>query len=695
MKILTHIQADGLKQLRGVDLPVSRLMAFTGPNGAGKTSILNAVRIAVLGKEPSVENTLAGLRQLAPTGEFEVGLTFADGFGIRRKIGSSKATTVTPPKGEKLESQKEARIREETGAFTPAFDLGEFLSLSAERRREALFKMLPRDGTILTEAVFRDWLGYDQADDLVQRAIAKLWLDKVLDAESPIDGLASAIDYTRGRFNDAEKARLDQVAVVEKCDRLAESATVSSEQAAAAGEDLDALQAELAAATERLGELQARANDVAAAERRRAARDEQLRDLVGRVKSARERIAVLETSPATAPADGPTAEQLEQATSIVDGARDSLNQTKLALNLIESRMTAAAQRVRQAQERRDRLGAANACPVCGTEGADLDAMREQLEEAVSAAEAEVADIAAERRAAETAVDAQKQILEEAMAARTALQAEARRIQSARDQVAAAAEEISALRARLEGYEQRQAELAAEEIETPPPADQAALTAAIQEVSGIRGRISAEQQRRDQVSRAQGKAEAERERADRERQDLQVKTARAAALKSVFTALQKLRGHVIQQMIAPVEETAAQILADIDPAKRFRIVFERENRDVFDYGFEQDGEFRGFIAASEGEGALLTMVFVAALIAAVQPAWPLLMIDGVEKVDDFDGVHHRRALMDALARISHRFGNVLVAGCVDFGQPEGWTVVDVRELGTPAAARRPRRTGVAA
>lgn len=694
MKVLTHIHASGLKQLRGVELEVPRLLALTGPNGAGKTSLQQAIRLAVLGYEPSVGKQLAATRQLAPTGEMEVGLTFADGFGIRRYLGASKATTVTPPQGERTESERDARIAAETGAFAPSFDLGEFLSLSAEKRREALFKMLPRDGAGLTETVFREWLGYDAAEDVVQRAIDKVWLERVMDAETPVDGLASAIEHVRTRFNAAEQARLDQVAVVEKADASAQAATESSEQELAAGEDIETLQAELAGASERLGELQTRLNDAVAAERRAAARETQLRDTAARLEASRDRLRVLEETVAP-DVTGPAPDEVEAAAAAADAARDAVGTARLAVNTLESRQVTATQKVAAARERLLRLGSAKACPVCGTDGANLDAMRLQLEEAVAAAEVELAAVLVDRRAAESDLADRKRALEEATATRTELQQAVRAQQDAVAASAGAAAEAGTLRARIDGFEQLLAQLAREEVDTPAPVDQDALTAAIQHVSQLRAQISMEQERRHRVSHAQGKAEAERERADRERADLTVRTNRAAALKSILQALQRLRGHVIQQMIGPVEETAASILADIDPTKRFRIVFERENREVFDFGFEDDrGEFRGFIAASEGEGALLTIVFVAALIAAVQPAWPLLMIDGVEKVDDFDGVHHRRALMDALARIGHRFGNVIVAGCVDFGEPEGWTVVDVRTLGgaklTAVPSSRPRR-----
>jgi DNA repair exonuclease SbcCD ATPase subunit len=122
---LEHLTIDGLKAARGVSLRIPALLAVQGMNGSGKTTILQAIRLATMGYEPSVGMKLEHQRQLiGEGGEMEVGLQFDRGFGIRRRFGDKLRTEVAPPRNERLEKEREARITEETGKFLPAFDLG-------------------------------------------------------------------------------------------------------------------------------------------------------------------------------------------------------------------------------------------------------------------------------------------------------------------------------------------------------------------------------------------------------------------------------------------------------------------------------------------------------------------------------------------------------------------------------------------
>jgi ABC-type Mn2+/Zn2+ transport system ATPase subunit len=66
---LTHLTVDGLKAAKDVSLRIPRLLALTGPNGSGKTSILQAIRVGVLGYEPTVGKRLEATRQLASADE--------------------------------------------------------------------------------------------------------------------------------------------------------------------------------------------------------------------------------------------------------------------------------------------------------------------------------------------------------------------------------------------------------------------------------------------------------------------------------------------------------------------------------------------------------------------------------------------------------------------------------------------------
>lgn len=260
MKRLTHVAIDGLRNHRRTSLDIPRLLAISGPNGAGKTTVLSAIKIGVLGYEPELGKRLTDVRQLLPDDydAASIALSFADGFAIHRTVGKAMETRVLPPHGERTERQAQTRIDAETGAFVLCFDLAAFLDLSAEKRRAWLLGALPRSAVDLDEAVWRRWLGFEGADDFVRRAIDHLWQHKVLTDQSILDGLASAIEYTREQANAAEQRRRDQQPIVQEADaRAIDAANTPAPDPA----DLDRVQADLAAAERRTGELQAQIKD--------------------------------------------------------------------------------------------------------------------------------------------------------------------------------------------------------------------------------------------------------------------------------------------------------------------------------------------------------------------------------------------------------------------------------------------------
>lgn len=133
----------------------------------------------MLGYDPAVGKRLLDTRKLLDEDRdaIRVALTFDNGFGVRRALGDSMDVAVQPDRGERTIVQAETRIRDETGAFVYALDLGPFLALSSEKRKEALFALLPRELGEVEPDVFRRWLGYDEADSPIQRAIDRMWTD--------------------------------------------------------------------------------------------------------------------------------------------------------------------------------------------------------------------------------------------------------------------------------------------------------------------------------------------------------------------------------------------------------------------------------------------------------------------------------------------------------------------------------------
>ncbi len=681
MKSLTHIGVHGVKTLHAVDLAVPPLIILAGPNGVGKTSFFQSVRLGVLGYEPSIGKTLAASRQLASADEMHVAMSFDDGFGLRRTFGDSLDTEVLPPNGERTEKERQARIDEETGRFVPSFDLGSFLELSAEKRRAYLLGLLPRSGSSLTKERFEHWLGYEEAETPTQEAIQKLWLEKVMGSESPIDGLASAIEHVRGKVNEREADRQAQVKVAEAAAADALRLSEGEAEELREAEDLPALQAKLGELEQKIGDIRGRAEAADRASRRRRERDERLVQLASQVEEIGSKVERLRGELGSLPEPGAaTGDRIRTAQKRLEEVTAAASEAQAALSTASERLAGHRREVDRVRAALADLEGLEECPVCGST-ADLARARdaraaeltsaEQLAAEAQAAQAEAYRISTEAREQREQVrEAVRQLETNAETARVAA-AKRAQIQG----------EITSLEARREGHKQLQAQLAAEEIADVQAVDTSDLEDLQRSAGEIRVRIRTEQERIEARARRAGAADAERQRADRAQEELDLRTRRVEALKRIYSSLQRLRADVIKELVGPVESTADEILQVIDPRKRFSFVFEREGKDTFDFGFEEDGVFRGFDSASTGEDAFLAVVFVAALIAAVQPAWPVLLIDNVEQVDDA----RRSELLRALASISDRFGNIIVAGCCSFEEHPGWTLLDVRELTQPALA----------
>jgi DNA repair exonuclease SbcCD ATPase subunit len=161
--------------------------------------------------------------------------------------------------------------------------------------------------------------------------------------------------------------------------------------------------------------------------------------------------------------------------------------------------------------------------------------------------------------------------------------------------------------------------------------------------------------------------------------LEARTARAKALKELDGNLRRLRGHVIQEVIAPLQTEAETILATMDPGKKFRFIFERGNASTLELCFVEDGVTRLFDAASKGERVMLCVAFLGALLAVINPPMRLLVIDDLEQLDD----DRRRRLMVGLVELRDRFDGVIVAGACEFGEVPGWDLVDLELLAVPA------------
>lgn len=650
-KRLTRLQVDGLKNLADVDLEIPRLLAIGGPNGAGKTALLQAIRLAVMGYEPELGRTLGATRQLASNGDpIEIALHYDTGFTVRRTIGASMEIEVTPPTDERTLADFQVRIDRETGAFVPSFDLDAFLALSSEKRKEYLFGLLPRSLADLDEALFRRWLGYAEAEAPLKKAIDKLWVEYVIEESSPIDGLASAIDFAHDRWLEAERERQAQAKVVQAADRDAAAASTEVDEDP---ERLDELQAELEVVTRKLGEFTEQQREAERAAKRARERDHQIRVVGTRLEEAATKAEEVDRE--LAEITLPTDVEVADANSTHEELEARVARLQQQSQDLTVKRAKRAGPLGKAKAQLTELEGHDRCPVCHSV-ADLEQVRQDLRDAIAGDQADLDDIQA---------DIEATVSELATARREAGEAAqvVARIGEARVAHQRLTERRAGLDREIESLREERGRLEAQEVDRVEPPDPDVERELTSRSAYLREEIRSEQEK----ARAAGKAEAERERATRERAKYERLERRAESLKALHGDLQKLRAHVIEQMVGPVASTANELLQTIDPAKTFRFVFEREGRAEFDFGFEEDGVFRSYDAASTGEDAFLAVVLVAALIAACEPAWPVLLVDNVESVDE----GRRADLMRALAAMADRFGNVVLAGCCPFPEIAGW------------------------
>ncbi len=655
-KQLTRIHIRGLKNHRDTELSVPKFLALEGPNGSGKSAVLQAIRIGVLGYDPEIGRPLQATRKLLPPGvpEASVTLSFSDGFAISRTFGASTEIELAPVDRERRTlAEKNSRIEKELGTFVPSFDLAAFLDLSAEKRREFLLKLLPRTASDLDEEKWREWLGYESGDRPTREAITWLWNRKVLESASLLDGLAAALEATKAKFNEAEQERRDQQSVADSAAIDAEHSTTGS---TFDPERLPRLQVELQELEQRAGALAAAAERAERLGTQLRTREHQSTVLDMRIKTARESIERAERELPDVRFD---AAVIAAARAAADQAARKARSQPEAVRYLSEQLGVVRERRQSLERRYAELEGKSDCPVCGTPTNEVRGL-EQLIEDRRAAVAQEREL--ERQLA-IAQDLQRDLNAEqsrAAGVLSDLEAAARRSdlleQKLRDQRVALAEALA--------DQVVFNELPAISIDAP---DQVELSTVRSRIREVHAAIKEDQD----LARMAGRADADRERADRERNKLLTLQAKADQLKALKTAQEKLRAHVIVQLVQPVEQAANDLLQAIDPAKEFRFLFERENRSEFDFGFIEAGVFRSYDAASTGEDAFLAIVLVTALIQVVQPAFRILMVDNAEAVDD----QRRRFLQLALARSAHLFDNVILAGCCHFAEVDGWEVLD--------------------
>ena len=689
-KRLLRIQASGLKNHENLDLEIGHCTMLAGPNGAGKSGILSALKLSALGYDPELNDKrlLAVRTQLAAgTANVETGVVFDDGFAVARSFGASLVTRVAPPKREKTNAEMQHRINSEIGDFVLAMDIRELTGLTPEKRREYAFGLLPRDRAKLTEEQFQKSLSFADQPPPLQRAIHKLWLDHVLAKESAVEGLASAIDHANAKYLEAVQDKRSKEHHLDELRTDLENAELSAVSGSYDPAVIERLQGDIEAAEAELSEIRITIRTAEESHRQAEKEYERILAEVSRynilvarqnegdvyLQSQREQLAALGEDVD----DAALTEAVDKALEIVRLALEAEREQVDARDASQALLAEHKAELAGEQAALRRVEGADFCPTCGS-AASLDEFRKQtreairrLERAVGAAtaalekeEAALGELRRAREEADTRVSEARQDLnnvERARAHRVNVKASIERAEASLRQIAADLATIGSVETPVQP--QRPAVPDVAPLQTKIEALRAAVRA--ENAKAVSG--SAPETIRQQIV----DAEAEVRKAE----------ARAEALKDLHKRLQVLRGEVIRGMLAPVERTAREILHQIDPSKEFQFQYDREGREVLDFGFEKDGVYRTLAAASNGESAILVSVLLAALLADLKPKWRCLILDNAEAIDDDPRTNNRRKFMEALAKISDRFDNILLAACGASALEEvpGWVVIDVAEV----------------
>ena len=669
----TSLAIRGLKCWSDKTLEFGQLTAIQGPNGSGKTAIIQAIRLAILGYDPETGKQLDKTRKLiAPDAEketAEIGLSFDNGFGVRRRFGKTTKTEVLPPRGEQNGRECQARIDEETGGLVVSLDLATFFDLSDEKRRAWLFEHLPEGDASLGWDTFAKWV---DSPDVLGDVVQDLWEHNVQTAPNAVVGLGSAIEASHREFLDVDRTRQSQIEVV---DRGAELLRTDAAPEPVDDGALKEIEERLASVNQRIGESRAGREAHHAIEGRRD---------VARMNASRATDEIEHTEHVVVD----LVEQLEgmkapdprgtRANELADLEGDIERLQDLHAEAA-TRATTARSATIALKAQATRVEKYGTCPYAtlGCEQ-DTDSMRghvlDGLYGEIGLAETEEYTAgAAEVSAREKSSAASERAARVRLEIRDAEDLARRRVELEQG-IESKAVVLKELQERAEIHASAQ-KVAEDELEALGSDD---ALAGLYEQRGALGESRDELQGRlEDVVRHSERVAAH----EREEGELETRTTRATALKELDGNLRRLRGHVIQEMIAPLQEEADKILATMDPRKSFRFIFERGNASTLELSFMEEGVTRLFDAASKGERVMLTVAFLGALLAVVNPAMKLLIIDDLEQLDDV----RRRRLMVGLVELRDRFDGVIVAGACQLGGVDGWDLVDLEAVHVGVAA----------
>lgn len=247
---------------------LGKLNLLTGPNGSGKSARLEALRFAVQGDVPEGKRLEDVWKYAHRTTMLEVGVQLDDGFHwsryVHRDARTEKLSMGLSCDGFAVPATREfeARLAKRVGAFAPTFDLGTFLGLSDDKRRDFVLDLCGRHVTRDRDVEMVDQIARAYLAESLGEGTAKLVLEggafsrdvaKTRLAPREFECLEQTLKQMEGKWDTLPEAL---AACLAKAKELTNGAKQAKDHAHQAARKLSEQKAGLTVRTESLPELE-------------------------------------------------------------------------------------------------------------------------------------------------------------------------------------------------------------------------------------------------------------------------------------------------------------------------------------------------------------------------------------------------------------------------------------------------------
>lgn len=216
--MITKILMDGIKG-QHQDQELTGRDVFIGHNGAGKTTRQQAIGLAILGYVPGKGKTVAETFELASADTMRVGIE-TDSFDLSRtftrvakldKDGNTdvkitQSITVSPSAGETTNALKEQRIRQEMGDFPTMLDFSSFINMTDNQKRDFIYS-LSGDGMTWDKARVEAYLKEMLLRDELEENNPDMYQIMLQDYEETMKQYKDGVDIQAGLLAMSEHAK--------------------------------------------------------------------------------------------------------------------------------------------------------------------------------------------------------------------------------------------------------------------------------------------------------------------------------------------------------------------------------------------------------------------------------------------------------------------------------------------------------